>query len=117
MRESLTQSTATRSVDDMEQLIQSVGGNVMCSSSRETMMYQSSVFNQDISTVLEAFADTIRRPNLDAMELALQREAAAWEVQEISGKPELYLPELVHAQAYRDNTLGHPLLCLSLIHI
>lgn len=95
----------------MEQLIQSVGGNVMCSSSRETMMYQSSVFNQDISTVLEAFADTIRRPNLDAMELALQREAAAWEVQEISGKPELYLPELVHAQAYRDNTLGHPLLC------
>ena len=75
MRESLTQSTATRSVDDMEQLIQSVGGNVMCSSSRETMMYQSSVFNQDISTVLEAFADTIRRPNLDAMELALQREA------------------------------------------
>ena len=67
----------------MEQLIQSVGGNVMCSSSRETIMYQSSVFNQDVPTILSIFADTIQNPLLESEELAIQREAAAWEVSEI----------------------------------
>jgi len=104
-------STTTRSSADMEQLMQSIGGNVMCASSRETMMYQSSVFNQDVRKVLEIFADTIQNPILDAAELAVQREAAAWEVGEIWSKPEMILPEMVHAVAFRDNTLGHPLLC------
>ncbi|CCU98839.1 unnamed protein product [Malassezia sympodialis ATCC 42132] len=104
-------STSTRSSSDMEQLMQSVGGNVMCASSRETMMYQSSVFNQDVRKVLEIFADTIQNPTLDAAELAVQREAAAWEVSEIWSKPEMILPEMVHAVAFKDNTLGHPLLC------
>lgn len=95
----------------MEQLIQSVGGNVMCSSSRETIMYQSSVFNQDVPTILSIFADTIQNPLLESEELAIQREAAAWEVSEIWNKPEMILPELVHATAYMNNTLGNPLLC------
>ena len=61
-------STKGRTAEDMEQLIQAVGGNVMCSSSRETIMYQSSVFNQDIRTVLDVFADTIQNPVMDANE-------------------------------------------------
>ena len=71
-------STKGRTAEDMEQLIQAVGGNVMCSSSRETIMYQSSVFNQDIRTVLDVFADTIQNPVMDANELGVQREATAW---------------------------------------
>ena len=93
-------STRTRSASDMEQLIQAVGGNVMCSSSRDTIMYQSSVFNQDIGKVLDVFSDTIRHPILDATELGMQREAAAWEVSEIWSKPEMILPEIVHSVAY-----------------
>ena len=104
-------STRTRSASDMEQLIQAVGGNVMCSSSRDTIMYQSSVFNQDIGKVLDVFSDTIRHPILDATELGMQREAAAWEVSEIWSKPEMILPEIVHSVAYHENTLGHSLLC------
>ncbi|WFD31190.1 mitochondrial processing peptidase [Malassezia sp. CBS 17886] len=104
-------STATRTADDMEQIIQSLGGNVMCSSSRETIMYQSSVFNKDVPTMLSVFADTIQNPLFVPAELNTQREAAAWEVSEIWSKPEMILPELVHATAYRNNTLGNPLLC------
>lgn len=92
-------------------MIQSIGGNVMCSSSRETIMYQASVFNQDVPKILSVFADTIQNPLLDPAELAQQRDAAAWEVAEIWNKPELILPELVHATAYQNNTLGNPLLC------
>ena len=104
-------STANRSTEEMEELIQAVGGNVMCSSSRETIMYQSSVFNQDVPKVLSVLADTIQNPLLTSEELAMQREAAAWEVSEIWSKPELILPEIVHSVAYLNNTLGNPLLC------
>ncbi|WFD43755.1 mitochondrial processing peptidase [Malassezia psittaci] len=104
-------ATQSRSAEEMEQLIQSVGGNVMCSSSRETIMYQSSVFNQDVPKILSVFADTIQNPLLESQELALQREAAAWEISEIWNKPEMILPELVHSTAYYQNTLGNPLLC------
>lgn len=104
-------STSKRSAADMELLIQAVGGNVMCSSSRETIMYQSSVFNHDVRTVMDVLSDTIRHPSLDPVELHAQREAAAWEVSEIWNKPDMILPEIMHSVAYTNNTLGHPLLC------
>lgn len=91
--------------------IEALGGNVMCSSSRETIMYQSSVFNKDVPAVLSILADTILNPLLSPEELDMQREAAAYEIQEIWSKPEMILPELLHTTAYRGNTLGNPLLC------
>lgn len=91
--------------------IEALGGNVMCSSSRETIMYQSSVFNKDVPAVLSILADTILNPLLSPEELDMQREAAAYEIQEIWSKPEMILPELLHTTAYQGNTLGNPLLC------
>ncbi|WFD36937.1 mitochondrial processing peptidase [Malassezia cuniculi] len=104
-------STAHRTAEQMENEIQELGGSVQCSSSRETIMYQASVFNQDVGRVLSLLADTIQHPMLDPAELAMQKGAAAWEVSEIWGKPDMIIPELVHSAAYRDNTLGNPLLC------
>lgn len=74
-------------------------------------MYQSSVFNKDVPAVLSILADTILNPLLSPAELDMQREATAWEIQEIWSKPELILPELLHTTAYHGNTLGNPLLC------
>ncbi|SNX84313.1 probable mitochondrial processing peptidase alpha chain precursor [Melanopsichium pennsylvanicum] len=104
-------STTNRSSQQMTSEIEALGGNVMCSSSRETIMYQSSVFNKDVSAVLSILADTILNPLLSPEELDLQREAAAYEIQEIWSKPEMILPELLHTTAYQGNTLGNPLLC------
>lgn len=107
----LLQSTTNRSADQMTTEIEALGGNVMCSSSRETIMYQSSMFNQDLPAVLSILADTIQNPAMTFAELGAQREAAAYEVSEIWSKPEMILPELLHTVAYRGNTLGNPLLC------
>lgn len=104
-------STANRSSQQMTSEIEALGGNVMCSSSRETIMYQSSVFNKDVPAVLSILADTILNPLLCPEELDVQREAAAYEIQEIWSKPEMILPELLHTTAYQGNTLGNPLLC------
>ena len=91
--------------------IEALGGNIMCSSSRETIMYQSSVFNKDVPAVLSILADTILNPILSPQELDMQREAAAYEISEIWNKPEMILPELLHTVAFSGNTLGNPLLC------
>ncbi|KAI9894341.1 MAG: Mitochondrial-processing peptidase subunit alpha [Vezdaea aestivalis] len=104
-------STKHRTSDQMLETVESLGGNIQCASSRESLMYQSASFNSSVETSLGLLAETIRDPLVTEDEVAQQLETAAYEIGEIWSKPELILPELVHMAAYKDNTLGNPLLC------
>lgn len=84
---------------------------MQCSSSRESLMYQTAVFNKDVSGMMGIMADTIRDPLITEEEVSQQLDTAAYEIMEIWAKPELILPEIVHMTAYKNNTLGNPLLC------
>lgn len=95
----------------MTVLVDRLGSQMTCSSSRETIMYQSTVFPQSLPLALELMSSTILHPNLLPEELETQKDAAAYEIREIWAKPELILPEILHTVAFRDNTLGMPLLC------
>lgn len=74
-------------------------------------MYQSASFNSAVPTTLALLAETIRDPLITELEIQQQLETAEYEISEIWSKPELILPELVNMAAYRENTLGNPLLC------
>ena len=74
-------------------------------------MYQSASFNSSVPTTLGLLAETIRYPMITDHEVQQQLETAEYEIGEIWAKPELILPELVNVAAYKDNTLGNPLLC------
>lgn len=74
-------------------------------------MYQSASFNSTVPTTLGLLAETIRDPLITDIEVQQQLETAEYEIREIWSKPELILPELVNVAAYKDNTLGNPLLC------
>ncbi|KAF9025462.1 Mitochondrial-processing peptidase subunit alpha [Podila verticillata] len=104
-------STASRTSEKMMADLEAAGGNVMCSSSRESIMYQSALLPQDLPKMLAIMADTIRNPRITDEELEEQRMSAVHEIQEYWSKPEMILPELLHTVAYKDNTLGNPLLC------
>ncbi|EAQ91154.1 hypothetical protein CHGG_03089 [Chaetomium globosum CBS 148.51] len=104
-------STGSRSGDEMLEAVEKLGGNIQCASSRESMMYQAATFNAAIPTTVGLLAETIRDPKLSDEEIEQQLETADYEVKEIWSKPELILPELVHTAAFKDNTLGNPLLC------
>ena len=95
----------------MLESLESLGGNIQCASSRESLMYQSASFNSAVPTTLGLLAETIRDPLITEQEVQQQLETAEYEIGEIWSKPELILPELVHMAAYKDNTLGNPLLC------
>lgn len=104
-------STTKRTSDEMLESLESLGGNIQCASSRESLMYQSATFNSAVPTTVALLAETIRDPLITDQEVAEQLETASYEIGEIWSKPELILPELVHMAAYKGNTLGNPLLC------
>jgi processing peptidase subunit alpha len=104
-------STSSRTSDEMLESLESLGGNIQCASSRESLMYQSATFNSAVPTTVALLAETIRDPLITEEEVQQQLETASYEIGEIWSKPELILPELVHMAAYKDNTLGNPLLC------
>jgi processing peptidase subunit alpha len=104
-------STTKRTGDEMLESLETLGGNIQCASSRESLMYQSATFNSAIPTTVGLLAETIRDPKVTPEEVEQQLETADYEINEIWAKPELILPELIHVAAYRENTLGHPLLC------
>lgn len=83
----------------------------MCQASREHLSYQSSVFNNDVETMLGLMAETVREPLLTAEEVEAQKETVAYEVSEIKKKPEQIVPEYIHQAAYGDVTLGRSVLC------
>lgn len=74
-------------------------------------MYQAATFNSAVPKATALLAETIRNPLITDEEVSQQLDTAAYEIGEIWSKPELILPELVHMAAYKDNTLGNPLLC------
>lgn len=104
-------STSRRSADEMLEQVEALGGNIQCASSRESMMYQAATFNNAVAPTVELLAETIRDPSITDPEVTEQIETARYEIREIWSKPELILPELVHTAAFKDNTLGNPLLC------
>ncbi len=104
-------STKQSTADQMLESLETLGGNIQCHSSREALMYQSATFNSAVPTTVGLLAETIRDPVITDEEVQQQLETAEYEIQEIWSKPELIIGELVHMAAYKDNTLGHPLLC------
>lgn len=105
------QSTTSRTSEAMSNDIHSLGGQISCASSRESMMYQSSHFHKATPLALSLIADTVINPVFSPEEIEVQRDAAAYEIREINAKPEMILPEILHNVAYGLGGLGNPLLC------
>lgn len=60
---------------------------------------------------MQLIADTVQNPSFLPEELDAQREAARYEIREVTAKPEMILPEILHNVAYDNKGLGNPLLC------
>ncbi|CCM04458.1 uncharacterized protein FIBRA_06638 [Fibroporia radiculosa] len=104
-------TTTSRSEEEMAHAVDKLGGQILCSSSRESIMYQSSHFHQATPLAVSLIADTVLDAAFLPDEIAAQREAARYELREVSAKPEMILPEILHEVAYGEKTLGNPLLC------
>jgi processing peptidase subunit alpha len=104
-------SSQSRSREAMTAAIERLGGNVMCASSRENILYQANIFRHHIDDILSLYADTIRYPLLTADEIAETKSIIEYELGENYAKPEFIVPEILHQTAFQSNTLGLPQIC------
>lgn len=74
-------------------------------------MYQSSHFHQATPLAMSLISDTVLNPSFLQEEIEAQRDAAYYEVREITAKPDMIIPEVLHNVAYGQTGLGNPLLC------
>ncbi|KAG0147862.1 hypothetical protein CROQUDRAFT_655655 [Cronartium quercuum f. sp. fusiforme G11] len=104
-------STKNRTTEQMSLEIEQLGGSFFASSGRDTVVYQATSYPNSLDSVLSVLSDTSLHPLLLQSELEIEQDAAEWEVNEISKKPEYMIPELLHETAFPNNTLGLPLIC------
>lgn len=95
----------------MVETLASLGGNYMCAAQRESILYQASVFNKDVARMFDCIAETVRQPQISDQELSEALQTAEYEASEMAAKHDVWLPEVLHAAAYDNNTLGLPLFC------
>lgn len=89
------------------------GGICDCQSSRDTLIYAASIDSRALESVTRLLADVTLRPILSEQEVNLARRAVSFELETLGMRPEQepILMDMIHAAAYRDNTLGLPKLC------
>nr|NP_595859.2 putative MPP complex alpha subunit Mas2 [Schizosaccharomyces pombe]O94745.2 RecName: Full=Probable mitochondrial-processing peptidase subunit alpha; AltName: Full=Alpha-MPP; AltName: Full=Inactive zinc metalloprotease alpha; Flags: Precursor [Schizosaccharomyces pombe 972h-]CAA22672.2 mitochondrial processing peptidase(MPP) complex alpha subunit Mas2 (predicted) [Schizosaccharomyces pombe] len=105
------QATERTPVGEMKAKLENLGGNYMCSTSRESMIYQAAVFNDDVKSMSKLLAETVLAPKIQEDDLVHYRDSIIYENSELWTKPDALLGEFAHVTAFQNNTLGNCLLC------
>lgn len=89
------------------------GGIFDCQSSRDTFVYAISADSRGLDAVANILAEVVLRPQISPSEIDGTRQAIQFELETLAMRPEqeTLLMDMIHAAAYRDNTLGLPKLC------
>lgn len=106
-----TQQFADR--DTIQRELEKHGGICDCQSSRDTFVYAASADRRGLESVTRVLAESVLRPKLQAEEVDYARQVVQFELESLNMRPEQepLLMDMIHAAAYRDNTLGLPKLC------
>ncbi|KAJ6642391.1 Mitochondrial-processing peptidase subunit alpha [Pseudolycoriella hygida] len=108
--------SSTQAYSDKDNILKDLekhGGISDCQSSRDTFVYAASVDSRGLETVTRVLSEVVLRPLLHDFEVDMARQAVLFELESLNMRPEQepLLMDMIHAAAYRDNTLGLPKLC------
>lgn len=89
------------------------GGICDCQSSRDTFIYAASADSRGLDEVTKVLAEVVLRPQIKPEEVDMARQAVLFELESLHMRPEQepILMDMIHAAAFRDNTLGLAKLC------
>ncbi|KAJ8679891.1 hypothetical protein QAD02_015678 [Eretmocerus hayati] len=99
--------------DDILLALEKHGGICDCQATRDTLVYAASADRSGLDKVTEVLGDITLRPRLTEDELNVARQIIQFEIETLLTRPEQdsLLSDMIHAAAYRDNTLGLPRIC------
>uniref|UniRef100_A0A673LGN6 Mitochondrial-processing peptidase subunit alpha n=1 Tax=Sinocyclocheilus rhinocerous TaxID=307959 RepID=A0A673LGN6_9TELE len=101
------------SKDEILLTLEKHGGICDCQTSRDTTMYAVSAEVKGLDTVVNLLSDAVLQPRLLDEEIEMTRMAVRFELEDLKMRPdpEPLLTEIIHAAAYRGNTVGLPRFC------
>uniref|UniRef100_A0A3Q0QWM7 Mitochondrial-processing peptidase subunit alpha n=1 Tax=Amphilophus citrinellus TaxID=61819 RepID=A0A3Q0QWM7_AMPCI len=101
------------SKDEILLTLEKHGGICDCQTSRDTTMYAVSAEVKGLDTVVGLLSDAVLQPRLLDEEIEMTRMAVRFELEDLNMRPdpEPLLTEMIHAAAYRGNTVGLPRFC------
>ncbi|KAG0714222.1 Mitochondrial-processing peptidase subunit alpha [Chionoecetes opilio] len=87
-----------------------LGGICDCQSSRDTLIYATSVEARGMPEAVQILSEVILRPQLQPEEITDARMSVTFDLEDLQLRPEkdFLLTEMIHAAAFRENTLGLP---------
>uniref|UniRef100_A0A3B5LPH4 Mitochondrial-processing peptidase subunit alpha n=1 Tax=Xiphophorus couchianus TaxID=32473 RepID=A0A3B5LPH4_9TELE len=101
------------SKDEILLTLEKHGGICDCQTSRDTTMYAVSAEVKGLDTVVSLLSDAVLQPRLLEEEVEMIKMAVRFELEDLNMRPdpEPLLTEMIHAAAYRGNTVGLPRFC------
>lgn len=99
--------------DEIMLALEKHGGICDCQASRDTFIYAASAERHGVDTVTQILGDAVLRPQITDEEVSAARQTIGFEVESLLSRPEQepILMDMIHAAAYRENTLGLPKIC------
>ncbi|GLV41112.1 uncharacterized protein CBL_04636 [Carabus blaptoides fortunei] len=99
--------------DEMLENLEKHGGICDSQASRDTFIYAASAYTKGLDDVMKLLGEVVLRPQITPDELDMARQTIGFELEALAMRPEqeTLLTDMIHAAAYRDNTLGLPKLC------
>jgi predicted Zn-dependent peptidase len=102
--------TARRSVRQIAEEIESVGGELNAATSPDTTAYYARVMKADIPLAVDIIADIVRDPKFGADELAREQDVILQEIAAAEDSPDDVAHDLVQDAAFPGQALGRPIL-------
>ncbi|RZF46939.1 hypothetical protein LSTR_LSTR011770 [Laodelphax striatellus] len=106
---------STKQYDNKEifQVLEKHGGICDCQSSRDTLVYAASADSRGFDAIVSILAEVVYRPKVTVEEVENVRQTIRFELETLMTRPEqeVILTDMIHAAAYRSNTLGLPKIC------
>lgn len=99
--------------DSILQELEKYGGICDCQSSRDSFIYAVSIESNALDVAVKILGDVVLRPKFTHQEIEGARHTISFELEDMEMQPqqEPLLVEMIHAAAFRDNTLGLAKIC------
>lgn len=93
--------------------LEKYGGICDCQGSRDSLIYAASIDSRGLESIVKILGEVSLRPSFTEEDLKIIRQIVQFELEDISMRAdqEPILLDLIHAAAFRSNTLGLPKLC------
>ncbi|CAK9813036.1 Mitochondrial-processing peptidase subunit alpha [Anthophora quadrimaculata] len=107
-------STKTyKNKDEIMLALEKHGGICDCQGSRDIFVYAAAAERHGLNTVVQILGDIVLRPQITEEEVNAARQMIQFELESLLTRPEQepILMDMIHAAAYRNNTLGLPKIC------